>query len=135
VRPSERPNGRTAPAPPGRDGVQRIELPGDASLRLLRYFLVLSGDLHFGRAARRLGMSQSALSRAIMVLERQLGACLIDRSGGRTITLTPAGVSVVDHAARLLCQQRLMLDDLAAIAETVPRRLHSVEGSVPPYGR
>ncbi|MGA2471290.1 MAG: LysR family transcriptional regulator [Solirubrobacteraceae bacterium] len=104
----------------------RLELPGDISLRLLRYFLVLSVELHFGRAAGRLGMSQPALSRAIMALERQLDTRVIDRNGGRAVRLTSTGVIVADHAARLLDEQRLMFSELNAIGElTVRPRLRS----------
>jgi DNA-binding transcriptional LysR family regulator len=66
--------------------------------RELRYFVVVAEELHFGRAAQRLGMAQSPLSRAIRQLERRLGAELLERTS-RSVALTEAG-SILLHEGR-----------------------------------
>lgn len=62
----------------------------DVELRELRIFLVLVDELHFGRTADRLGISQPGVSQAVRALESRLGATLFDRTS-RRVQLTPAG--------------------------------------------
>jgi DNA-binding transcriptional LysR family regulator len=70
-------------------------------LRTLRYFVAVAEELHFGRAAARLHMSQPPLSRAIRRLETDVGAALLHRSASG-VTLTPAGAALLDEARALL---------------------------------
>ncbi|MFI6868311.1 LysR family transcriptional regulator [Nocardia sp. NPDC050406] len=69
--------------------------------RDLGYFVAVAEELHFGRAAERLFVSQPALSKQIRMLERQLGAPLFDRDR-RRVTLTPVGEALLPHARKLL---------------------------------
>src|SRR5207302_3465428 len=59
-------------------------------LRELRIFLTLADELHFGRTAERLHISQSRVSQAVRMLECQVGAKLFDRTS-RHVALTPIG--------------------------------------------
>jgi DNA-binding transcriptional LysR family regulator len=62
----------------------------NTELRELRIFLVLAEELHFGRTAGRLGISQPGVSEAVRTLESRLGVKLFDRTS-RRVGLTPAG--------------------------------------------
>jgi DNA-binding transcriptional LysR family regulator len=67
----------------------------------LRSFVVVAEELHFGRAATRLHMTQPPLSRQIQLLEHQVGAQLLDRSS-RNVRLTPAGRAFLPDARAIL---------------------------------
>jgi DNA-binding transcriptional LysR family regulator len=84
-------------------------------LRTLRYFVAVAEELHFGRAAARLHMSQPPLSRAIKQLEADVGAALLHRSAAG-VTLTPAGAVLLDEARTLLDQADRIRVRVAAAA-------------------
>ncbi|WP_413105087.1 LysR family transcriptional regulator [Streptomyces sp. Inha503] len=86
-------------------------------LRMLRYFVAVAEELHFGRAAVRLHMSQPPLSRAIKQLETELGAALFRRSSAG-VTLTPVGAVLLDEARALLDHADRVRVRVAAAAGT-----------------
>jgi LysR family transcriptional regulator, benzoate and cis,cis-muconate-responsive activator of ben and cat genes len=98
--------------------VQRSALDSEG----IRKFVAVAEELHFGRAAQRLGMAQPPLSRAISQLERRLGVTLLERSG-RSVALTEAG-------GVLLAEGRAALDAVAA-ADRRTRRAARAAGGQP----
>ncbi|MFG2841348.1 LysR family transcriptional regulator [Streptomyces zaomyceticus] len=86
-------------------------------LRTLRYFVAVAEELHFGRAASRLHMSQPPLSRAIKRLEAEVGALLFDRSP-TGVALTPVGKVLLDEARSLLAHADRVRVRVSAAAGT-----------------
>lgn len=73
------------------------------NLKQIEYFIALAEELHFGRAAERLGMAQPPLSRQIQQVEADLGAQLINR-GRNAISLTQAGERFYERGSALLAE-------------------------------
>jgi len=90
------------------------ELVSMFDLNQLRCFVTVAEELHFGRAAARLNMTQPPLSRQIQVLEHIIDATLLERTS-RSVRLTPAGRSFLPEARRIL--------KLAESASQVARRI------------
>jgi DNA-binding transcriptional LysR family regulator len=114
-------------------------------LRQLRYFVTLSEELHFGRAAAREHIVQSALSQQVQRLERELGVRLLERSTHH-VSLTAAGVAFLVEARQILAQ----VDRAATVArnavgaavtlrvgiidssyDSMPQILHEVQARYP----
>jgi DNA-binding transcriptional LysR family regulator len=96
-----------------RAGRDPAEEPLD--LRLLRAFVVVAEERHFGRAAERLAIAQSPLSRQIMQLETRMGVRLFERDA-RRVDLTFAGqmllaeaYPLLEHAAAVSAKVRAMV--------------------------
>nr|WP_221379267.1 LysR substrate-binding domain-containing protein [Actinoplanes polyasparticus] len=86
-----------APLSPDVNSLSRVEL------RQLRYFVTLAEELHFGRAAAREHIVQSALSQQVQRLERALGVPLVSRNT-RRVELTAAGERFLADARQILAQ-------------------------------
>ncbi|MFI7000409.1 LysR family transcriptional regulator [Nocardia sp. NPDC050175] len=93
----------------------------DVELRHLTTFSAVVDEGSFGRAASRLGYTQSTVSQHIAALERAIGGRLFDRPGGpRRVQLTPLGEVILTHAAELLAKADAM--------HTVVERFKAGEG-------
>ncbi|MCD4851611.1 LysR family transcriptional regulator [Arthrobacter sp. AK01] len=85
------------------------------TLSQLKGFVAVAEELHFGRAAERLHLTQPTLTRNIQNLERAVHAKLLER-GGKEISLTVAGALVLADARRII-----------SIAEALPQLAHKAE--------
>ena len=91
-------------------------------LRQLRHFAAVADELHFGRAAEKLGMTQPPLSQSIQRLEAELGARLFERTH-RSVEMTPVGAQLLPMVREMLARveqlpslaQRLLLGDAGQI--------------------
>ena len=114
-------------------------------LRQLRYFVTLAGELHFGRAAEREHIVQSALSQQVQRLERELGVRLVERSTHH-ISLTAAGAVFLVEARQILAHvdraagvarsavgaaATLRADIIDSSYDSMPQILHEVQTRYP----
>ena len=107
-----------------------MELP---ELWQLRYFLAVAEQLHFGRAAAALHISQPPLSRAIRALEQRLGVVLFARSR-RRVELTPEGTRLLGEARRMLGQLERTVQEVRGMARGEEGRLRIGFVSLADYG-
>ncbi|WP_231644896.1 LysR family transcriptional regulator [Sciscionella sediminilitoris] len=91
-------------------------------LRELECFLVLAEELHFGRTAQRLYLTQSRVSQLLRALERRIGAVLVQRTS-RVVRLSPAG-------ERFLAELRPAYAELSETVQRARRAAAGVHGSV-----
>ena len=80
-------------------------------LQQIRAFVAVAEELHFGRAAERLGMAQPPLSRTIRSLETELGASLFQRTT-RSVSLSPAGEALLEPAKHMLATQQAAVESV-----------------------
>ena len=114
-------------------------------LRQLRYFVTLAEELHFGRAAAREHIVQSALSQQVQRLERELGVRLLERSTHQ-VSLTVAGAvflvearQILAHVDRATAIARSATDASSALRvgiidasyDSMPQILHEVQARYP----
>jgi LysR family hydrogen peroxide-inducible transcriptional activator len=92
------------------------------TLKQLQYFLAVTETGHFGRAAERCFVSQSAFSNAIQELETTLGARLVDRTN-RNVTITAMGQDVA-------VQARLVMNDVDSLVELTRGRGEPLTGEL-----
>src|SRR5579872_7428588 len=83
-------------------------------ISLLRCFVTVAEEMHFGRAAERMNMSQPPFSRQIQILERILDVQLLERTS-RSVKLTPAGQSFLPEARHIL----QLLDNATLLAKRI----------------
>lgn len=91
-------------------------------LRHLTYFVTLAEELHFGRAAERVGIAQAALSQQIKLLEDRLGTKLFNRTT-RRVALTAAGETFLWHAHEILGGFKRAVSHTRAITGETPGRI------------
>jgi DNA-binding transcriptional LysR family regulator len=121
-----------------------VEVVG-VEFRQLRYFVTLAEELHFGRAAAREHIVQSALSQQIQRLERELGVLLVERSTHH-VELTAAGAAFLVEARQVIAQLeraarvargaggslvRLRVGVIDASYDSMPQILHEVQARYP----
>lgn len=102
-------------------------------LRQLRHFVAVAEQLHFGRAAAALHITQPPLSRSIRELEARVGATLLARTR-RRVELTPEGARFLDEAKRLIAQLERAVHEVGHMASGAGGRLRLGFVSLADYG-
>jgi DNA-binding transcriptional LysR family regulator len=102
-------------------------------LRQLRHFVAVAEQLHFGRAAATLHISQPPLSRSIRALESRVGATLLARTR-RRVELTAEGARFLEEAKRLLAQLERAVLEVGSMAAGAGGRLRLGFVSLADYG-
>jgi len=88
-----------------------LRLMADVELRHLRTMAAIAEEGTFGRAAVRLGYTQSSVSQQVAALERAVGGAVFDRPGGpRPVRITPLGEVVLTHGRDLLTKSEALAD-------------------------
>lgn len=86
-----------------------LTLMSDVELRHLTTMAAVADEGSFGRAAARLGYTQSTVSQQVATLERAVGGAVFDRPGGpRPVRITPLGTVVLAHGRELLARAQAM---------------------------
>lgn len=98
------------------------EVPHTPETREFAYFVAVAEELHFGRAAQRLGIAQPPLSRAIAQLERRMGVTLLERTS-RAVTLTPAGTVFLNESRKALDAAAAAVRRAQRAGRTAPKLL------------
>ncbi|MFZ6847000.1 LysR family transcriptional regulator [Undibacterium sp. RuRC25W] len=99
-------------------------------LRKLRHAVVLSEELNFARAAQKVNLTQSALSRSIQGLEEELGGKLFDRTL-HGVSITPIGRQVIQRAKALLLEANNLLHDIHQMQHHEMGDVHFGVGPLP----
>jgi DNA-binding transcriptional LysR family regulator len=105
---------RAQPLPNG-DNDEPVDRNAAVDFRQLRYFVTVAEELHFGRAARSLYITQPALSQAIARLEASLGVPLLTRSRHH-VELTPAGAELLACGRQLLAYRDETIERVQSVA-------------------
>ncbi len=91
-------------------------------LRQLSYFVAVAEELHFGRAAAKVNITQSGLSDAILALEKELGVQLFLRTT-RRVELTRAGASFYERSVKMISELELSKEIVRSIAGKTTRKI------------
>ncbi|AFY37057.1 transcriptional regulator, LysR family [[Leptolyngbya] sp. PCC 7376] len=101
----------------------------DIEFRQIRYFVAVAEELNFTRAAKKLRIAQSLLSRQIQNLEKEIGIQLLDRTK-RKISLTPAGITFFDECRQIIQAVEQAIQNTQKVAQgKIGRIVMGIESS------